>query len=201
MKKLIAGLGIVAVFFSFAGYADASSIKKVLDDSLATVTSSFDIFVKMANHNDIDLVNSASSGSNSGGNAIVSGDSLTTTSVTTGDTGAATMVDNTGNSNALTEDVQTDEDDGASGPAIEDVEDSSTAVIAQSDTVDNEMGNWNAGPVDNTASSDADAGNNAVASADDQSGTTIVAGKALSGTVIVNLLHTNIKDILREVGM
>lgn len=200
MKKLLAGVGIAAMLFVFGGSASASSIKKVLDSSTASITRSFLVDVFMDNVNALDLDVVVSSTGTSGANTVTSGDSLTTTTVITGDSDATNNQNHTGNLNVIEEIVESDEDDGTAGPAIEDVEDSSTASIDDSDEIFNDMTSDNSGPVVVDATADGLSGGNTVTSVDDHTGTSVTAGKAFGLNMLVTTIHSNIKSIMRTVG-
>jgi hypothetical protein len=72
MKKLIIGLGLIAISLVFTNFASAASISNVNDESHATSLAKWFISNMINNNNNAVIHNLATSASNSGGNIISS---------------------------------------------------------------------------------------------------------------------------------
>ena len=199
MKKLIAGIGLMAMLLMVAGAVQAASVKNILDNSSGTISTLRSILADISNFNDADINNnSVASTANSGGNAVTSTDDQSGTVVSTGATDSDSIVDNVANTNSVAEDYETT---CACTDEIDMVDDDSDATIDNDDTLENLLDNDNDVTVDNNVDSTGDSGNNTVNSGDSLTGTQVTSGASQSGTGVLNTFNTNLKDIIRRVRL
>jgi hypothetical protein len=183
MKKIIAAAALGAIALTSAGVASAASIKWVKDESAAKIK--YDSYFKA----DADvtqkayIVNGAASGSNSGGNTVVSADDQKGTSIYTGDAGAITEVSNKANSSDVT--IKSKGSCGCDDE-IKGIDDSSEASIKHEETTKEEADAYQKVEAATVAGAVSDTGNNGVLSGDSLKGTTVTSGEALSATEIKN---------------
>ncbi|MBI2607556.1 MAG: hypothetical protein HYW51_01900 [Candidatus Doudnabacteria bacterium] len=202
MKKIIASVGLAAMLLMVAGAADAAVIRMVNDSSVATSAATWSILANILNNNSAGILNTVTSTGNSGANTVVSADDQTGTSVTTGNTGAASAVDgaagpgNVANTNVVSETLETP--DGADN-LIEDVDDSSVATTASADSLENNLTNNNEVEVDNDVDGTSNSGTNSVVSGDSLTTTTVSTGTNLAASLLSQDFNLNIKEVIRTI--
>lgn len=197
----------MALLLVVAGSADAAVIRKISDTSTGTSTASWLIDVFHLNVNDANMTNTVTSTGNSGGNAVVSADDQSGTSVTTGDSAAVSGIEgsatptstypgNVANTNVTSEELETP--DGADN-TIEEVSDDSDATTTSSDEVDNTLINNNEVLVTNDVDGTSNSGTNAVASGDSLTGTTVATGTTASASFMSQDFNFNMKTVKRTI--
>jgi len=202
MKKLIAitaiaGLAVLAL--AVAVPASAATVGVTDDESRVGITSSWfaSLFQRVFHTTDIDNA-VVDSSSNSGRNTIVSDDDQSNTSIGTGGTTSATLVDNTAGNTATLADVESS--DGTTD-TVSDTTDESRVNIDYDDEVDDDFRVENEADVENNITSDADAGRNTVDSGDDLDFAAVTTGTADSATGLSNMFGTVLRDFFRTIRM
>jgi hypothetical protein len=181
MKKLVAGLCVVALMFVFTSVATAATIDGVNDDSTASVTSSFILKLMGNTSSNFSVHNFVSSSSNTGGNSITADEDVEDATIESGDAGAASVAETTGGD--VDVDVDVDADPSSGDSEISDVDDDSDASIEEETTIEHDMDVTSEGDVHNGVVAKADAGNNSISSEnDDVEGADISTGEAVSAS-------------------
>jgi hypothetical protein len=182
MKKIVAGLGIVAMAFVFTSAAGAASIDGVNDDSTASITSSFVLRLLGNTSSDFTVHNTVKSSANTGGNSITADEDVEDASIQSGDAGAASLAETTGGDVDVDVDVDADNNRGGDSE-INDVDDDSDADIDSETTIEHDMDVTSSGEVRNHVDASADAGANSISSKnDDVEGADIETGEAVSAS-------------------
>ncbi|MDP4000621.1 MAG: hypothetical protein Q8P83_00015 [bacterium] len=198
MKKLIAGIGLMAMLLVVGASAQAGLIDQISDSSTGTISVTKLIKALIRNNNNSANINNTSvkSTANSGTNTVSSTDDQSGTQVNTGATDSVSGVDNAANTNAVAEDYETGCD---CEDSVTNVSDDSHGTATSTDTLDNDIVNNNEVTVNNTVDSEGDSGTNSVSSGDSLTNTTVGTGASQSATGVLNTFNTNLKDIMRRV--
>jgi len=196
MKKFVAGISIAMLAFVFTGVASAATITNVNDESSAHTLAQWLLNLVSTNSNTAVITNSVSATANSGGNAVTSADDQTGTSITTGDSSSAVLVDNTANANYTTADI---ESGGGGTDTIDQVNDDSTVTAESHDQATETETNTNLVTVNNELSATANTGGNIVTSGDGLDGTTVSSGVTDSASGLANLFNINVRNIIRTI--
>lgn len=196
MKKIIAGIGVVALALVAASPASAAIVRNIGDNSVGSILTMFGATFNFSTSNTANISNNVTTSSNTGGNIVMSDDDQRDTQLTSGAASSGSAVENAANTTMVSTELDTPD---TTGDVVEAVNDDSSGSITTTDTLDDQFDATNDVTVDNAVDASSQTGLNQVISGDSLLNTKLNTGIGDSATVVSNAFNLTVKEILRKI--
>lgn len=176
--------------------ARAADVSGTIDESTVSIIGSWIMRLIFRNTNNTTINNTVNATSNSGRNEVSSADDQSGTTIQTGGTYTAAMVENEANNNFIS--VEAESPDGTDA-TVADTSDESDVGIETTDTIDSDVENTNEAVTTNDINTESNSGENRVRSDDDLDTVLVDTGASQTGSGLSNLFNIDIFHLVRRI--